>query len=78
MIKLKMKHCNTILTEKQEKYQHYHQIKSINMYFLQSNFLPCDQIRIMEQDRFAYSLLSIAFQKQIKTIKDQKIKQVEN
>ena len=48
------------------------------MYFLQSNFLPCDQIRIMEQDRFAYSLLSIAFQKQIKTIKDQKIKQVEN
>ena len=47
------------------------------MYFLQSNFLPCDQIRIMEQDRFAYSLLSIAFQKQI-TIKDQKIKQVEN
>ena len=37
------------------------------MYFLQSNFLPSDQIRIIEQDRFAYSLLSIAFQKQIKT-----------
>ena len=27
MVKLKMKNYNTILTEKQQKYQHYHQVK---------------------------------------------------
>ena len=30
-----MKNYNTILTEKQEKYQQYHQVKSINMSILQ-------------------------------------------
>ena len=35
MIKLKMKNYNTILTEKQQKYQHYHQVKLINMNILQ-------------------------------------------
>ena len=30
-IRLKMKNCNTILTENQQKYQHYHQVKLINM-----------------------------------------------
>ena len=31
MIKLKMKNYNTILTDKQQKYQHCRQIKVINM-----------------------------------------------
>ena len=32
MIKLlEMKICNMLLKEKLEKYQHYHQVKSINM-----------------------------------------------
>ena len=33
MIRLKMKNYNTILTEKQEKYQYYHQVKLIDMNF---------------------------------------------
>ena len=34
MIRLEVKKYNTILTEKQQKYEHYHQIKLINMNFL--------------------------------------------
>ena len=36
MIKLKMKNCSTILTEKQQKYQNYRQVKLINMNILQA------------------------------------------
>ena len=39
--------------------------------------LPSDQSRIIEQGKFTHSLLSKAFEKQIKTIADQRIKQVE-
>ena len=35
MIRLDMKNYNLILTEKQQKYQHYHQFKLINMNILQ-------------------------------------------
>ena len=35
MIRLEMKSYNKILTEKQQKYQHYHQVKLINMNTLQ-------------------------------------------
>ena len=35
MIRLGMKNCNTILKEKQQKYQHYHLQKLINMNLLQ-------------------------------------------
>ena len=37
MIRLEMKNYNTILTEKQQKYQHYNQIKLMNINFLQMN-----------------------------------------
>ena len=37
MIKLKMKNYEMILTEKQQKYQHYHLEKLINMNTLQVN-----------------------------------------
>ena len=36
MIKLKIKNCHTILTEKHKKYQHYRQVKLINMIILQA------------------------------------------
>ena len=31
MIRLEMENYNMILTEKQQTYKHYHQVKSINM-----------------------------------------------
>ena len=39
--------------------------------------MPSDQIRIIDQTKFTYSALDKAFGKQIKTIEDQGIKQVE-
>ena len=35
MIRLEIKNYNLILTEKQEKYQHYHKVKLVNMNILQ-------------------------------------------
>ena len=36
IIRLEINNYNTILTEKQQKYQHYHQVKLINMNILQA------------------------------------------
>ena len=58
MIKLNMKKHNMILIEKQQKYQHYHQVKLINMNILQMN-----QIRIIQQATFTYPPLGKAFEK---------------
>ena len=60
-----MKKCNTILTKKQLKYQHYHQVKLIN------------QGRIIEQAKFIYSPLGKALEKQTKTIEEQERKQID-
>ena len=55
-----------------------HQVKLINMNILQvKKYYLSDQIRIKEQAKFTYSPLGKAFEKQIKTIEDQRIKQVE-
>ena len=35
MIRSEIKHFNMILTEKQQNYQHYHQVNSIHMNILQ-------------------------------------------
>ena len=35
MIRLKMKNYSTRLPEKQQKYQHYHQVKLVNINILQ-------------------------------------------
>ena len=35
VIRLEIKNYNMILTEKQQKHQHYHQVKFINMNILQ-------------------------------------------
>ena len=39
--------------------------------------MPSDQSRIIEQAKFSYFPVGKAFEKQIKTIEDQEIKQVE-
>ena len=46
-------------------------------YFTGAELLPADQSRIIEQTKFTYSPLGKAFEKQIKTIEEQGIKQVE-
>ena len=46
-------------------------------FFTGEKILPSDQSGIIEQAKFTYSPLGEAFEKQIKTIKDQGIKQIE-
>ena len=41
MIKLEMKSCNIILTEKQQKHHHYHQVKMRKMSNLQVKKYCC-------------------------------------
>ena len=50
-----MKSCNKILTEKQQKYQHYHQ-----------EVLPSNQKQIIEEAKFKYSPVGKAFAKKQK------------
>ena len=55
MIRLQMKNCNVILTEKQQKYQHYHPVKLINTNILWAKkYWHFDQSRIIKQAKFAY------------------------
>ena len=46
-------------------------------FFTDEEMLTSDQSRIIEQAKFTYSPLSKAFEKQIKVIEDQGVKQVE-
>ena len=75
MIKLGMKNYSKMLIEKQPKYQPYHQTKFINL--TGEDILPSNKQQIIKQAKFTYSSLGKAFEKQIKTIKDQGVKQVE-
>ena len=60
-----MKNCNMVLTEKQQKYQHYHLKKLINMSILQvKKYCFLNKDKIVEQAKFAYSPLGKAFEKQ--------------
>ena len=69
MIRLEMKNYSMILIEKQLKYQLYHHVKFINMNILLVKiYHHLNQQQIIEQARFTYSPLGIAFEKQIKTI----------
>ena len=63
-----MQNYNTILSEKQQKCQHY---------LTGEEILPSGQSRTIEQATFTYSPLSKSFEKQIKIIKEQGKKQVE-
>ena len=49
MKQLEMKHCNTILIEKQQKYRHYQHEKLINMNILQTRIITSDQTQMIEQ-----------------------------
>ena len=67
-----MENCNTILTEKQEKYQHYHPKKLIKM-----NINVKKYCLLIGQNRCTYSPLRKAFEKHRKTIEEQGRKQVD-
>ena len=54
MTRLKMKYYNTISAEKQQKYQHYHQVKLIIMNTLGGEILPSSHSRVNEQSVFTY------------------------
>ena len=65
MKSLEMKNCNMMITEKQQKYQLYDQVKMINMDILQvKRMLPSNQRQIVEQVKFEYSPLGKALDKQ--------------
>ena len=76
MIKLGMKNYNMILTEKQLKYQPYHQEIHKYEYLTGEDILPSNQQQIIEQAKFTHSPLGKALEKQTKTIEDQGEKQI--
>ena len=72
MIRLEMKNYNMILIEKQPQYQLYHHVKIHKYEYLNDeDTLPSNQQQIIEQAKFTNSTLGKAFEKQIKTVKDQ-------
>ena len=73
-----MKNDNMILIEKQPKYQLYHHVKFINMNILLVKiYHHLNQQQIIEQARFTYSPLGIAFEKQTKIIEAKEQKQID-
>ena len=77
MIKLEIKNYSMILIEKLQKYQPYHHVKFKYEYLTGEELLPSNQKQIIEQAKYAYSPLGKASEKLIKTIEDQRIKQVD-
>ena len=76
MIRLDMKNYNIILIKKQLRHQLYHQAKLVSMNIsLVKKYYHLINKKIIEQAKFTSSLLGKAFEKQIKTIKDQGEKQ---
>ena len=75
MIRSEMKNNNMISTEKQPKYQLYHQVKY--EYLTGEDILPSNRQQIIEQAKFTYFPLGKAFERQIKTTEDQGQKQVD-
>ena len=72
MIRLEMKNCNSILIEKQPKYQPYLSDKIDKYEYLKGEeIFPSNQKQIIEQAQFTYSPLGKAFEKQTKTIENQ-------
>ena len=64
MIRLQMKNCNMILTEKQQKYQHNHfgKLKK-NEYLTGDEIFPSNQKEIIKQAKSKYSPLAKSFKK---------------
>ena len=63
MIRLEIKNCNMILTEKQKKYQHYPLEKFINMNILQ---VKKYYLLIKEEWQNKLSLLNVLWEKLLK------------
>ena len=55
MIRLEMKNSNMVLTEKQQKHQHYHPKKLINMNILQVKKY-CFLIKDKEQNKLSFHI----------------------
>ena len=82
MIRLENKNCNTTLTEKQQRYQHYHLKKVMNI-----NILEANKYCFLMKDK-KYNKLSLHFllqEKQVDAIKSldisgkkDELKQIEN
>ena len=77
MVKVEMKNCNLILTEKQ-------QISALSWskidkyeFLTAKEILPSDQSRITEQAKFTYPPLVKAFEKQTETVEEQGKKQID-
>ena len=73
MVRLKMKNYNKILTENQQKYRCYHQVRLMKC----DEILLSDQSKIIKQAKFIYSPFGKAFEKQMETVENQGIKQCE-
>ena len=74
MIRLEMKNCNMILTEKEQKYQHHHPQKLINMNILH---VKKYYLLIREQSKVVYSPLGKLLrnkQKQLKNKEENRLK----
>ena len=57
-----MENCNTILIDKQQKYQHYHRPKLVNMNISHVNKYYL-LMRMIKKTKFSYSPLGKVFQK---------------
>ena len=72
-----MKNYNLVLIEKLRKYLLCHQTNLISMKILQvKKYYHQINKKIIEQATFTYSPLGKAFEKQVKTIEDQREKQI--
>ena len=77
MIRLDMKNYNTTLTEKLQKYQHYHQARLTDQYEYLNLLI---KKRVIEQANFTYSLQEKLWknkQKQSKIKEEKQIKVIE-
>ena len=77
MVRLEMKNCNMILTEKQQKFQHC--LKKIDKYeyLTGEEILSSNQRQTIEQAKFVYSIFGKAFEKQ-KQLKSKEKKQIKS
>ena len=76
-MRLEMKNCNMILTEKATKISAFTSGKIDRYEYLTGEeILPSDQQQIIEQAKFTYSPVRKAFEKQTKTIEYQGEKQI--
>ena len=78
MIKLEMRNLNMILTEKQQKYQHYDLEKLMNVNILQmKKHYHLIKRSVIEQTKFSHSPLGKVFEKETKMTEEKDEKQID-